>query len=65
MANGTFAALYEQALADLRTELYESGAAAKILERWTGVLTEQATDLVDAATIEQEAGSIEQAFTAS
>ena len=65
MANETFAALYEQALVDLRAELYDSGAAAEILERWTGVLTDQATDLVDTATIEQEASSIEQAFTAS
>ena len=29
------------------------------------MLTDQATDLVDAATIEQEVNSIEQAFTAS
>ena len=65
MANETFAALYEQALVDLRAELYDSGAATEILERWTAVLTDQAADLVDTATIEQEASSIEQAFTAS
>ena len=65
MANETFAALYEQALVDLRAELYDSGAAAEILERWTAVLTDQAADLVDTATIEQEASSIEQAFRAS
>ena len=65
LANETFAALYEQALVDLRAELYDSGAAAEILERWTAVLTDQAADLVDTATIEQEASSIEQAFRAS
>jgi spore coat protein CotH len=58
MASDTFSAMYETALAELRASLYESGAAQSVLDEWVEVLTEGASDLVDSATIEQEAASV-------
>ena len=57
-ATAEFEALYQEQLDELPERLFESGAAQAILAAWTTVLTEQATDLVDAATIEQEAAAI-------
>jgi spore coat protein CotH len=54
----SFQALYEDALAGLRASLYDSGAAQADIDRWQALLTEQASDLVDAATIEQEAEAV-------
>jgi spore coat protein CotH len=65
LANDDFEAIYQQELVDLRADLYGTGAAADILERWTGVLTARATDLVDGATIEQEAAAVSRYFTES
>ncbi len=48
----------------LRTDLYESGAATEVLDRWTAVLTDQATDIIDASTIESESSQIAEFFTA-
>ena len=45
-------------LDELTERLFESGAAEAILAAWTTVVTEQASDLVDASTIEQEADAI-------
>ncbi|WP_224275928.1 CotH kinase family protein [Nocardioides lacusdianchii] len=53
-----WADLVEQAKADLVEELYDSGYAEQVLDRWVAVLTEQAGDLVDAATVEEEADAI-------
>ncbi|HUR24052.1 MAG TPA: CotH kinase family protein [Acidimicrobiales bacterium] len=61
-ANPTFAAMFNQAKTDLKTELFTSGKASQVLSRWSGVLTAQASDLVDAATIEREAASISRLF---
>ncbi|MBN1630488.1 MAG: CotH kinase family protein [Thermoleophilia bacterium] len=63
-ANPEWQQLYEDRLAELRTELYESGKAAEILAAWGAVLKTQAADLVDAATVDQEAASISQQFMA-
>jgi spore coat protein CotH len=65
LADETFAARYATALDELRADLYGSGAAQEVLDRWVALLTEQATDLVDAATIESEADAIEAYFTGS
>ncbi len=62
MADTDFAALYEAKLAELSEQLYESGTAAEILQRWSSVLTTHASDLVDAATVEQEAAAIAEHF---
>ena len=64
-ANTDFNALYEQAVTDLRTELYASGDAQQILDSWTAVLSAQASDLVSQDTITSEAASIAKYFTAS
>ncbi|WP_081784856.1 CotH kinase family protein [Cellulomonas sp. KRMCY2] len=58
MADDGFAALYDAALAGLTASLYDSGTAADVLATWTEVLTSQASDLVDAGTITQEAAAI-------
>jgi len=49
---------YDEALASLRTELYDSGVAAEILDRRAAVLRTQATDLVDEATITSEVDAL-------
>ncbi|GIM62463.1 hypothetical protein Pve01_76540 [Planomonospora venezuelensis] len=46
-----WADLVEQAKADLTEELYASGYAEEVLDRWVAVLTEQAGDLVDAEDV--------------
>ena len=61
-ANAAFAAMYNQAKTDLRAQLFTSGKAGEVLSRWSGVLTTQAGDLVDAATVEREAANISRLF---
>lgn len=63
LANADFTALYDQAVTDLTASLYASGDADKIVSTWANVLTDQASDLVDAATIESEAASLRATFT--
>ena len=63
-ANAEFEALYQQRLTELRNDLYDSGTADEILARWVATLTEYATDLVDAATISEEADAIDDQFAA-
>lgn len=58
MADEEFAALYTTTLADLTETLYTSGAAADVLESWSAVLTDQASDLVPTETIDEEAAAI-------
>ncbi|MDT0184752.1 CotH kinase family protein [Microbacterium sp. ARD31] len=53
-----WADLVEDAKADLAAELYDSGYAEEVLDRWSALLTEQAGDLVDAATVQEEADAI-------
>src|SRR5665648_816734 len=57
-ATPELAALYDEAVADLTAELIDSGAAAEVLATWVTVLTEHAGDLVDTATIEQDAAAV-------
>jgi spore coat protein CotH len=64
LADDSFAVMYEQALVDLRAELYAGGTATAILDEWVAVLTNDAADLVDAATVEREASAIAEYFTA-
>ncbi len=58
-----WADLVEQARTDLVEELYDSGYAEEVLDQWVTVLTEQAGDLVDAATVEEEADAIRTAIS--
>jgi len=57
-ANDTFDALYEQALTDLRAELYDSGELAASVDTWSDVISSGASDLVDADTLTKEADAI-------
>ncbi|MBL0746709.1 CotH kinase family protein [Nocardioides baculatus] len=57
-----WADLVEQAKTDLTAQLYESGYAEEVLDSWVTVLTEQAGDLVDAATVQEEADAIRSAI---
>jgi spore coat protein CotH len=58
-------ALYEEQLADLRAELYGGDAADEVLASWVETLSEEASELVDEATIAEEADAIAEQFTAS
>ncbi|GAA1410293.1 cellulosomal protein [Glutamicibacter uratoxydans] len=64
LANDEFNAKVEQAKSELKTKLYDSGTAKKILDKWSTLLTEQAVDLVDAETIASESSKIAAYFTA-
>ena len=44
-----------KARTDLTAQLFTSG---QVVDRWSALLTAQATDLVDAATIDREAAAI-------
>ncbi len=63
-ANPQFEELYEQKLAALTDQLYDSGAASDVLDEWVTLLKTQASDLVDSSTVEQEAAKIAAYFTA-
>ena len=63
-ANADFTKRYDAALASMKADLYGGGSAAKVLERWTALLTAQASDLVPAATVAQESAAISRYFTA-
>jgi hypothetical protein len=52
-ADPTFAALIETKKATLQAELFESGTARSILERWTGVL-----EAGGATTIQEESAAL-------
>ena len=53
-----WADLVAQSKADLTEDLVDSGYAEEVLDEWVGVLTDQAGDLVDADTVQQEADAI-------
>jgi spore coat protein CotH len=57
-AVAAWADLVAQARADLAAELVDSGYAEEVVARWATVLTAQAGDLVDAATVQEEADAI-------
>jgi spore coat protein CotH len=58
----SFSSMYESALEDLRSSLYDSGAAADVLARRVAVLSTKATDVVSADTVQEEAATIEGFF---
>jgi spore coat protein CotH len=63
-ANSDFEALYQEKLTELRANLYESGAADEVLATRVDTLTDHAAELVDEATITDEAETIGAQFTA-
>lgn len=62
LADDGFAALYDAAVEELQAELFDDGTAQEVLDAWTEVLTSQAGDLVDSATVETEAEAIASYF---
>jgi spore coat protein CotH len=63
LADATFKTLYERALTRLQTELYDSGSAQEILDKWSSLLKNQAADLVEPATVQSEADAIAAYFS--
>ena len=63
LADEDFAALVDQATGDLTSSLVTDGTAQEILDRWTTLLTDEASDLVDPTTITSESESITKALT--
>ncbi|TFH72003.1 CotH kinase family protein [Cellulomonas sp. HD19AZ1] len=64
LATDAFAAAYDDALAELTASAVTSGAAQDHLDALVALLTDQAADLVDPATVTQEAATISQALAA-
>ena len=64
LADSTFSALVDSETASLTTSLYDSGDAQAILDRWTALLQDQASDLISADTLQSEADDIASYFTA-
>ncbi|WP_052748327.1 CotH kinase family protein [Cellulomonas sp. FA1] len=64
LATDTFAAAYDEALADLTASAVTNGAAQDHLDALVALLTDQAADLVDPDTVTQEAATISQALAA-
>lgn len=62
LATDAFAAAYDDALADVTASAVTSGAAQDHLDALVALLTDQAADLVDPATVTQEAATISQAL---
>lgn len=62
LANDEFEALYDAKTTELTQALFGSGAADEVLDRWVDVLSANAADLVDEATIEAEADDIRAYF---
>jgi spore coat protein CotH len=58
LANPEWQELYDAAAARLQTELFDNGIGLEILEKWTTVLESQATNLVTADQVSEEAAAI-------
>lgn len=63
-ANADFEALYQEKLTELRETLYASGVADEALAARVDTLTNNAGDLVDEATVTEEAEAVSDQFTA-
>lgn len=61
LADADYAALYQSELDRLTTELYNSGAASEILDKWVSLL--EGSGLVDDTVISSEAASISSFFS--
>lgn len=64
MANSEWKQQYEERLAELTAELYKSGVAADVLDEWVTLLKTQAADVIDLATVDQEASAISEYIAA-
>ncbi len=57
-----FAALYDDALERLQSELMDDGTAQAVLDAWTALLSEQAADLVGESALEEDAQQVASYF---
>ena len=57
-----FVELYDAAVERLQAELFDNGTAQGVLDSWTAVLTDQASELVDASSVEADALQIASYF---
>ncbi len=62
LTNPEWQALYDQATDSLQENLFDSGVATDILEKWTTVLETRATNLVTSEQISEEASAISGQF---
>lgn len=62
LENPEWQALYDEATATLEEELFDSGIATDILEKWTTVLESGATNLVTGQQISEDASAIAAQF---
>lgn len=58
LADETFSQMYAEKLVELTELMYTSGALDDALSTWVNVLSNEASDLVDAATIDADAAAI-------
>ncbi|PXA67296.1 hypothetical protein CTB96_11130 [Cryobacterium arcticum] len=65
LADSTFSALVDTATTTLTASLYDSGDAQDVLDRWTALLTDQASDLVPEDTLQEESDTIAAYLTAA
>jgi len=65
LADSTFSALTESATATLTTSLYDSGDAQAVLDHWTTLLDEQASDLISTDALQSESDAIAVYLTAA
>lgn len=56
---------YDAAMERLTADLIDSGTAQQILDGWTALLLDQATDLVSADTIDTESTAVSDIITPS
>jgi len=63
LENDDFTQLYDDSLADLTESIYDSGDAQAYLDELVALLSEQASDLIDADTLQSEADSISQTLS--
>ncbi len=62
LATAEFVELYDAAVERLQAELFDDGTAQDVLDSWTALLTDEASELVDASTVETDAEQIASYF---
>jgi len=62
-ANADFAGAVADATTELKQTLFTSGLAQRLLDEWAELLHNQATNLVDSATVDSEAVTVSNAFS--
>jgi spore coat protein CotH len=63
LENDDFTQLYDDSLAELTESIYDSGDAQDYLDDLVALLSDQASDLIDADTLQSEADAISQTLS--